>query len=243
MMFTTVSSAFSNVTRGGISKYDEMKFQDYADEQYAAEFGSATESYEDNILLVFLVEDEEFYDYSFIAWVGDNINPKISDMFGNEQTQFGRAIESSGINSDSYKYSLDSGIASVITKMQGHIESLGLSSSFTTPSVGNKVKSHLNNKTAIELTDTTVNNALAKFTEETGISIIVIVEDIEDVFPKKLEFADIFTVVIAVAMVVVAIVIIVKAVKKKKNGGNNSNNNNNNRHNNRGSYERVDPFS
>lgn len=244
MVLNAVSSAFSNVTRGGISKYDEMKFQDYANEQYEAEFGSAKESYEDNILLVFVVEDEAYYDYSFIAWVGDNIKPRISDMFGNEQTEFGRAIQQSGINSENYKYSLDSGIISVISRMQGHIEALGLNSSFTTPNSGAKVKSHINNNTAIDLNDTQVNNSLAEFTEKTGIPIVVIVEDIEDVFPKKLEFADIFTVVLAIVMIVVAIVLIVKSVKKKKNsGGNGSNNNNRHNNNNRGSYEKVDPFS
>ena len=244
MVFSTLSSAFANVSRGGVSTYSEMKLQDYADAQYAAEFGAVKENYEDHILLVFLVEDEEYYDYSFIAWPGNNIKPQIRDMFGNEQTQFGRAIERSGINAENYKYSLDSGIASVIFEMQSHILNLRLDSSFSTPSTGTKVTSHLNNKTSIDLTDVTVNNALAEFTEKTGISVVVIVEDIEDVFPKKLEFADIFTVVLAVALIVVAIVLIVKSIKKKKNGDNgNNNNNNNNRNNHRGSYERVDPFS
>ena len=85
ILLGTIGSAFSNVTRGGVSTYDEYKFQDYADQQYAVEFG-ATKDYEDNLLIVFLVEDEEYYDYAFIAWVGDHVNTKISNMFGNEQT-------------------------------------------------------------------------------------------------------------------------------------------------------------
>ncbi len=242
MVFSTLSSAFTNVARGGVSTYDEMQLQDYADSEYAAEFGD-TKNYEDNILIVFLVEDEEFYDYAFIAWVGDNIKPQIQNMFGNEDTKFGRAIEISAINSDTYKYSLDSGIAAVMTTMQGHIEALGLESNFSTQNEGNEYKSHLTNKTSIDLTETTVNNALEEFTAKTGIPVVVIVEDIEDVFPKKLEFADIFTVILAIALIVVAIVLIVKTVKKNKNKNNGKGNNNNNNNGNYQSYERVDPFS
>ena len=126
--------------------------------------------------------------------------------------------------------------------MQGHIKGLGYDSSFSTQNSGTKVTSHMNNKTAIELNDTTVNNALAEFTGETGIPVVIIVEDIEDVFPKKLEFADIFTVILSIALVVVGIVLIVKTVKKKKNGGNGGNGNSGG---NNGSYEKikVDPFS
>ena len=38
--------------------YDENTFQDYANKQYEKEFGE-TEAYEDNILLVFLADDEK----------------------------------------------------------------------------------------------------------------------------------------------------------------------------------------
>ena len=241
ILFSTIGSAFSNVTRGGVSTYDEYKIQDYADQQYAIEFG-ATADYEDNLLIVFLVEDEQYYDYAFIAWVGDHVNPRINNMFGNEQTEFGRAIAASAINSDTYKFSLDSGIASVMYTMTDRADALGLDSSYICSNQDRDYKSHLTNRTDIDLTESTVNAALEHFTNTTGIPVVVVVEDIEDVFPKTISFADIVTVIFALGMIVVAIVIIVKAVKanKKKteddgsykgNNDNNGNYNNNNYYN------------
>ena len=220
MLFATVGSAFSNVSRGGVSTYDEMKIQDYADSQYAAEFGS-TKDYEDNLLIVFLVEDEEYYDYAFIAWVGDHIKSSVNNMFGDEQSKFGRAIQNSAINSDTYKYSLDSGIAAVMTEMQGHVAALDLDSCYSSAckEEARNYKSHLTNKTSIDLTESTVNSALEEFTARTGIPVVVVVEDIEDVFPKTISLEDIIIVIAAIAMMVIAVVLIVKAVKnsKKKN--------------------------
>ena len=65
--------------------------QEYADYQYAVEFNDAKE-YEDNILIVFLI-DEERQGYYTIAYVGDNIEDDINLMFGNEYTAFGRVMK------------------------------------------------------------------------------------------------------------------------------------------------------
>ena len=215
MILSTVGSAFTNISRGGISTYDEYKLQDYADKQYYAEFGD-TEDYEDNLLIVFLVEDEEYYDYSFIAWVGDHVNPRINEMFGSNHSKLGRAIESSAINSATYKYSLDSGIAQVMTTMQNHVEGLGLQSSYVCGNDDHEYRSHLTNMTSIDMTESTVNMALEEFTAKTGIPVVVVVDDIEDVFPKTLSFSDIITVIVSIGLVIVAIVLIVKAVKNAK---------------------------
>lgn len=242
MIFSIFGSAFNLVTTGGELTYDENVFQDYADSQYAAEFGM-TKDYEDNLLIVFAVEDNEYYQYAYIAWCGDHIDTRISNMFGSNGTKLGNAISSSAINSNSYKYSLDSGIASVINTMQGHIAALGINSSFTCKTESVDYDSHLTNKTELDLTEETVNAALEEFTAATGIPIVVVVDDIDDIFPKTISASDIFSLIIAVALIVVAIVLIVKAVKKKNSGGNDGNggsggyngyNNNNNGYNNNG---------
>ena len=76
LIISMFGSAFNLVTTGGNLTYDENIFQDYANEQYAAEFGM-TKDYEDNLLLVFAVEDDEYYEYAYIAWCGDHLNQKI----------------------------------------------------------------------------------------------------------------------------------------------------------------------
>lgn len=215
MILSSVTSSVQSISVGGVSIYNENDLQDYADRQYAAEFGT-TADYEDNILIVFLVEDEEYYDYSFIAWVGDHVHPQINEMFGSNNSKLGYAIERSAINSNSYKYSLDSGIASVISTMQGHVESLGLDSSFVCYSDTTSYKSHLTNNTSLDLTESTVNDALDKFTAATGIPVVVVVDYIEEAFPKQLTPSDIFTIFIAAVIIIVAIVMIVKTVKNKQ---------------------------
>lgn len=162
------------------TSYDENAFQDYADKVYAEEFGNST-AYEDNILLVFLTENENYYDYYYIAWVGDHITTDINYMFGNEETEFGVAV-SNAITTSSYKYSLDANIAQIINTMEQNIAELGTLSPFTCDEEHIQVESHLTNKTTLELTEDTVNTALQSFTQATGIPIVVVVDDISDVF-------------------------------------------------------------
>lgn len=226
LLLSVFSSAFNLVTNGGEITYDENVFQDYANSQYAAEFGT-TKDYEDNLLIVITVEDDQYYDYNFIAWCGDHVDPKINSMFGSNSSKLGIAIQNSAINSNSYKYSLDSGIASVVNTMQEHIEGLGLESSFTCKTESVEYNSHLTNMTSLDVTDETVNEALTAFTASTGIPIVVVVEDIEDVFPKTVSDFDVVSLIIAIGFIVVAVIIIVNAVKNRGEGhvGGGANNN------------------
>ena len=76
MLFSVFGNAFTNVANGGQIIYNEPAFQDYANEQYAREFGGSS-AYEDNILIVFLTNEQSDGYYS-IAWVGDNIDTEIN---------------------------------------------------------------------------------------------------------------------------------------------------------------------
>lgn len=219
LLLYTFGSSLSIFTNGGIISYDENAFQDYADAQYAAEFGSST-AYEDNLLIVFLV-DEDYYDYHYIAWVGDHIATDISYMFGNNETELGRAIAAS-VNSNSYKYSLDSNLAQAMESMENQIVSLGLSDSYKCEENHIQTSSHLTNKTDLELTAETVNMALESFTEKTGIPVVLVVEDVEDVFGKQMPASTILVVVIAIALLILAVCLLIRAWKKRNQSGGNS---------------------
>ena len=223
MLVGSLGSAFHSVTTGGAIAYDENAFQDYANEQYYAEFGAEKDS-EDQLLLVFLIEDEQYHDYAYIAWCGDHINGRINAMLGAEGTRLGSAVQNSAINASSYKYSLDSGIAQVIGTMQEHIEALGLASSLSCDSAPSDYRSHLINRANIEMTDETVNAALEDFTAATGIAVAVVVEDADEVLPRDFDYVSVF---IALLFLVIAVVMIVQAVKqkdKKKRDGDNDDN-------------------
>ena len=218
LLFSVFNSAFNSVMTGGQITYNEQDFQDYANQQYMAEFNDesayAGQDYEDHILLVFLVEDENYYEYAYMAWVGDDIDDEIGYMFGSHGTHLGYAIENSGINAaGTYQYSLDKGISSVVRQMQKSIEELNLDSPYLCDSEKSQYKSHLTNKSSVNMRDKTVNDALEDFTAATGIAIVVVVEDADEVLPRHFDF---FSLLIAIVLIVVAIVLIVKAVKSRK---------------------------
>ncbi len=160
-------------------EYSESLFQKYTNERYEAIFGKST-CYEDNILIVFLTTEANDGYYT-IAWVGDNVNYQITDMFGNEQTELGDAMTTS--ISDYHGYSLGSNLAQVIDKMTDKVVALGLDSSFKEESDRTTVAySEIYNYSNCKFTVDTVNNSLENFTEKTGIPICIVVDNETTVF-------------------------------------------------------------
>lgn len=223
-----VGSSFTSVFSGGTVRYDEATFQRYADERYAEEFGESG-AYEDNLLIVFLV-DEESENYYTIAWIGNNVRSEVSDMFGNEYTEFGRVVNSSV--ADYYEFSLSSNLASIMEKMGGRVKSLGLKSSFRTQeSHADSPKSHLTNYTSLNISEQTVNAALEDFTRLTDIPAVIVVDYMESVFGKSLHMTDVVIVLVFVAIMGVTVYMIIRSVRDNKNNkdnGDDSNNSNKN---------------
>ena len=232
LFFGTIVDSFRAIGTGGVIAYNEETFQDYADTRYREVFGSSS-AYEDNLLVVFLT-DEDNSSYYCIAWVGDHIVTDINYMFGDEYTAFGRAVQSA-VNTENYKYSLDSNLASVMDVMARNVTNLGLASSFTCQEEHTQVPSHLVNLSSLDLTESTVNDALTRFTDATGIPAVIVVDEAEDVFSRS--YADvIWGFVILAAIILIAVLSIrqiVKAVRARKEGNdgdgwNNGNSNGNN---------------
>ena len=206
----------------GYVTYDENVFQDYAKDQYIAEFGTST-AYEDNLLIVFLVEENAYYDYYYIAFTGDDITESIDNMFGNNQTDLGVAMNTH-ISASSYKYSLDKNLAQVISQMEREINALSLESSFDCFEDHIQVSSHIVNKTNVPITEATVNKALQSFTESTGIPIVIVVENMEEVFTAEsnqsqeitIDKDTIVNILYIVIAVIVLAILVVQALRKKK---------------------------
>lgn len=223
--------------------YDEGTMQDYANDRYKEAFG-AYEGYEDNILLVFLA-NEEADGYYTIAWVGDNIKPEINEMFG-EYTEYGEYMNQY-INTNYYGYTLDNNLADVVRAMEKSIVDANLGSSFRSDAaVVPEKKSELKNYTQFDVTKEVVNDAVTSFTENTGIPLVIVVDMAENVFGggnqavteiipgdsaqvtvtdpdneeaediSTLYFRGIFVIFIGVAVVIGVIVAIAVVASKKK---------------------------
>lgn len=203
----TVEGHEAAITSGSKSyTYSEEDFQDFADREYRKAFGSA-DRYEGNILLAILTNDEAD-DYFALAWVGDDIDPEIREMFGG-YTELGDAMNRY-VNGTYYAYSLDSDLAAVVQEMTTQVSPL---SSSTPLSSGD---AYLVNYTDLDLSAETVDNALEEFREKTGIPMVIVVESLEKVFPVKLAFGSILNSGIMPVVLVILVIAGAVIVKKKK---------------------------
>lgn len=203
----TVEGHEAAITSGSKSyTYSEEDFQDFADQEYRKAFGSA-DRYEGNILLAILTNDEAD-DYFALAWVGDDIDPEIREMFGG-YTELGDAMNRY-VNGTYYAYSLDSDLAAVVQEMTTQVSPI---SSGTPLSSGD---AYLVNYTDLDLSAETVDHALEEFREKTGIPMVIVVESLEKVFPVKLAFGSILNSGIMPVVLVILVIAGAVIVKKKK---------------------------
>lgn len=198
-----------NVQIGG--GYNEEQFQDYADDQYALHF-SDSGAYEDNLLIVVLTE-ENHSDFYYIAWVGDHIAGKISNLMGNNSTVLGRAMNNC-INESNYKYSLDSNLADVMNTMTEEVLDLGLEKPFTCTETVTMQATFVNN-TDLPMTDATVEAALQNFTATTGIPLVLVVEDAADVFVSNSSTVGRSTLIRIAVVGVIIVALVVVLIKKQ----------------------------
>lgn len=203
--------------------YDEEVFQDFAYDQYFEQFADSTAT-EDNLLIVFLTT-EEHYDFYYIAMVGDHIAKDINYLLGNNNTALGQAMNSC-INETNYKYSLDSNLADVMQTMTETVTALALENSYDCSEDHLQVASRLVNNTDIPMTDSTVNHALEAFTDATGIPVVILVEDAQDVFGSEATTVggggNVRVSTIACVILIAVVVIVVIAVSRKKGKNDNS---------------------
>lgn len=198
---------------GGTGRYDENRYQDYANARYEEAFGDSS-AYEDNLLVSVLVDDD-YYSYYYIAWVGDHVVTDINHMLGARGTVLGDAMEQC-INSSSYKYSLDSNLAQVMEILTEEVEALGLAGSFSCSENRGNVSAQLVNDSELELTESTITNALTAFASATGIPTVMVVEDMDDVFGGSLAPGGIILVAAVVLIAIVAGVVLVLRRRKQQ---------------------------
>ena len=237
VLIMNLTTTLSVVANGGLVNYNYDRLEEYALEEYAAEFGS-TSAYEDNILIV-VVTAENNYDFDWYGCVGWHVDGEISNMFGGNQTTLGGAMLSN-VNQQSYKNSLTRDLSNVMITMKNAVANKRLESSFTCDEIRSEYDSHITNKTDLHIDASVVDAALQSFTEETDIPIVIVVEEAEDIFGKYMPAQTIITIVIIVILIALAIFLIIRGRRNKKNNQNNQNgqdnyNNGNNNYNN-GNY-------
>lgn len=222
LAISSIITLISAIANGGVVQYNERAFQDYANSQYQIYFGDYSETYEDNILLVFTTT-EDADGYYTIAWAGDNISNEINLAFG-ENAAYGTSLKKN-INTKDYKYALDKNLAMVVDDMRKTAKQY---EPFDVPSEGERAPSKVvNGDTTLDFNTKTVQDALDKFTVETGISIVLIVDNEEDVFGKTFPVGTVVIGVISIGAITLAVIWLVKSLKNKKRSTKSSQDNTN----------------
>ncbi len=212
-LFFSISGMITDIAKGGSYQWDESALQLYAGEQYGAIY-TDVETHEDNLMILFLADPEDDYTYAYIGWVGDNLNERVYNMFGNEYTELGRAFADK--MPEMYQNSLPKNLALVINEMEDEI---GAGDHFVTPPEKAPIAPKFVNNSSIPITRNTVETALNSFYEETGISMSLVVSNVGDVFEKGYDSSTIIMLIVGIALLALAIFLIVRAVKDRKNGG------------------------
>lgn len=210
ILFGVVGGALMTLISGGNIVYDEIKISDYADIQYAEIYGSYS-AYEDNIVIVVATESEEYWDYAYIAWVGDHLSNQMYYALDSTGT-LGAALSGS-INQSSYKYSLDTDLARAIEYLTVQVSDIP---SYKCNELPSGAPSRFINKTEdINMSSEPIEAALAGFTAETGIPISIVVDDAKDIFGKTFSAGDIIGILISVGLIVFAVVWIVRKYRDR----------------------------
>lgn len=212
-LFLMLGNTVTNISSGGVVVYDETEFQDYANDRYYETFDPSSETFEDNILIIFLT-NEEHDGYYCIAWIGNNVTDEVAAEFSGDYSTLEQSMTSNV--PDNHKYSLSANLASVVRQMQ--TATAGMNPFYEDYGTHSAEKSRLVNHSSLDIATATIDTALADFTEATDIPLAIVVDDMEEVFGKGLTGFDIFVIVAVVVIAIVVIVLIYKKRKKKGDG-------------------------
>lgn len=205
-------STIGIIAQGGEIVYDDEVFQDYAYNAYYSHFSEKTTS-EDGIMILF-VNYEDNQELAYVCFAGDNVNNRINNLFGSD-SEFGRVLEST-VNADNYKYSLSKDLAKVMDHMTTEVVELNLSSSFVKEhDMSDAPGATLIDKSGLNLNEETIKDSLVNFQNETGIPVLLVVDDAESVFGKTMPIANIVMAVITLGVIIFGICFLVSKIRRR----------------------------
>lgn len=214
MVIGMIGSSSSNINKVGRFFYSERLLKNYAETQYTNHFIKAN-NYENNILIAFLIDDE-YSTYYTTAHVGSNVKPEICQLFGNDMTPFGREI--AGNLSSYYENSLGSNLSSIVEGMTDSVVNLSLGSSFISEEGGETehFSKIYNESNIININEEIVNNALKQFSQETDISLVIVVDDINEVFDNSVQNTYRLRTAFAIILSGVSLYLLIRALRGKE---------------------------
>lgn len=155
---------------------DESLIDEYTENQYNEKFASSS-NYEDYALIVFLIDDEEYYDYYYCTWIGNHVSGKTANLLGVGDSTLNDVFESN-IAYD-YSNSIGTDLAKAIYQLSSKaIDDNGLT---CTEAIDSNISSYVDNHTKLYIDQATINVALKKFENKTGVKLVLVVDTIAEV--------------------------------------------------------------
>lgn len=194
----------------------------YTETQYNEKFSSSS-NYEDYALIVFLIDDEEYYDYYYCTWIGDHVSGKTANLLGVGDSALDDVFESN-IEYD-YSNSIGTDLADAFAQLSSKaLDDNGLT---CTEAVDSNISSYVDNHTKLYIDQDKINVALKEFEAKTGVKLVLVVNTIAEVCLvtdssgvaklKKMTFDELLPFIIIGAVIVLfAIIIIVSFGKSNK---------------------------
>jgi hypothetical protein len=211
-LLVILSSAFSDVSSGGsVNKND---INEYALVEYQNHFGAS----EDCVMLTVLVDEDCASGY-YMNMVGYHLDQKIYNLFFDEPIEIGLAAGESTYSA----FTLTNDLKATVEDLEGAILKLNLEKNFTCNEDHAAGSSEIINKTAFNLQNTAVNEWLKAFTEKTGISIAIVVEDIDDAVERTVSPSSYAAVFVCLIFAAVGIYLLVNTYRNRKNRNGNGN--------------------
>ncbi len=213
-----VVSAKRQLNDEGNLGYDQVYLREYANGKYLEYFGESS-AVEENIMLLLLVNDT-CDGYDFVAWIGDNLVNDLRDEFDHEEeTSF---VNSCKVHMDgNYSQDLHTSLSAIVRDMKDVVLGLDLDTYYDDEDevvdTSDLAPSMLYNLTDLQVS-AAVNDALVEFTQATGLSIVIVVEDVEEVQRESIAAFDIVMVLAVAVVVVIDVALLVVRIKNKKTG-------------------------
>lgn len=216
-----------NNNESTVHNINENDFEHWTEDLYDLNF-KATSNYEDYILVSLLIDEEDYYEYYYCVWIGDHVSNDVAELFGDEDSIIGQALDEN--IAYNYKYSLSSDLCDAIRYIYNEYDSN--SSGLTCNDEQNSIRpSMLIDNTSLELDVDIVSASLFLLEMSTGVRMILNVSSISD-FEKvysssRFDIDDFMPFIIFGAILLIFIIIIIvstikKVNKKKKSENNNS---------------------
>lgn len=162
----------------GPESYDEHRLETFCQQQYDAAFRD-TQTYDDNVLLTIVVYSDRS-DYSYMTWVGDHINGETFTYLQGDGTRLDRILENS-IQLD-YTNTLASDLSHALRELATEIDEATEFGSYSCTEGHDENPSGFCNYSEMDLNETLIGATIADFREQTGIPLVLVVEDAKDIF-------------------------------------------------------------